>query len=268
MKSLRDTLQSLFGTTPESTPAVPSLLRDAAAAKPHIPLHYDYPLVPSIDALPPDPDGASSSPSQLDWAVSGEEWVTDSAFRGATSLTRGAPYVDPTSLEGHVKESPPALDYEPNPAEEDTGLRFSKGGRSPEPSPTRSVERTPTMEELFSGMATCDPRAFSKRLQQGVREVHDGNPVAFYTAAGISRSAYSRLISHPDRHPSKDTVLAMAAALRMTLPDAENFLRLAGYALSPHIPADLVWRRCFQTGIHDLAFIRKALVTRSPDHPS
>lgn len=266
MKSLRDTLQSLFGTTPESTPAVPSFLRDAAAAQPHIPLHYDYPLVPSIDDLPLDPDGTSASPPQPDWAVSGEEWLTDSACRGTTSLDRGAPHVDPASMEGHVAESSPQ-DYRPKPAEEDIGIRFSKGGRSPESSPTRTVERTPTMKELFSGMATCDPRAFSKRLQQGVREVHDGNPVAFYTAAGISRSAYSRLISHPDRHPSKDTVLAMAAALRMTLPDAENFLRLAGYALSPHIPADLVWRRCFQTGIHDLAFIRKALVARSHDHP-
>jgi len=83
--------------------------------------------------------------------------------------------------------------------------------------------------------------------------------VPFYRAAGISRSAYSRLISYPERHPSKDTALAMAAALKLDEKEAEAFLELAGFALSPSYLDDVVWRICFRRGIHDLATIRAYL---------
>lgn len=105
----------------------------------------------------------------------------------------------------------------------------------------------------------CDPRAFTNRIRQGVRDVYGGDAVPFYTNAGLSRSAYSRLISHPDRHPSKDTALAMAASLHLNLPGAEDFIRLAGYALSPSYPEDVVWRMCFERGVHDIRAIRSLL---------
>ena len=105
----------------------------------------------------------------------------------------------------------------------------------------------------------CNPRAFTNRIRQGVRDVYGGNAVPFYKNAGLSRSAYSRLISSPHRHPSKDTALAMAASLRLDLPAAEDFLRLAGYALSPSYPADVVWRMCFERSIHNLIVIRSIL---------
>ena len=112
---------------------------------------------------------------------------------------------------------------------------------------------------LETSVPALDPRTFSRRVVQGVKDVYGGNPVPFYTAAGLSRSAYSKLVSHPGRHPAKETVLAMAAALKMDLPKADSFLRLAGYALSDSIPADLVWRACFAGGVHHLPQIRKLL---------
>ena len=105
----------------------------------------------------------------------------------------------------------------------------------------------------------CNPRAFTNRIRQGVWDVYGGDAVPFYTNAGLSRSAYSRLISHPDRHPSKDTALAMAASLHLDLPGAEDFIRLAGYALSPSYPEDVVWRMCFERGVHDIRAIRSLL---------
>jgi hypothetical protein len=118
---------------------------------------------------------------------------------------------------------------------------------------------------LETSVPALDLRAFSRRVMQGVKDVYGGNPVPFYTAAELSRSAYSKLISHPDRHPAKDTVLAMAAAFKMTPPEAEGFLRLAGYALSESIPADLVWRACFAGGVHHLPQIRKLLAEFAAD---
>ena len=114
-------------------------------------------------------------------------------------------------------------------------------------------------EAVRLALVTLDPRAFSRQIMAWVNERFDGNPVPFYTAAGLSRSAYSKLISHPERHPAKDTVLAMAAAFQFSLPEAQSFLALAGYALSDAIPSDIVWQTCFRVGIHHLPQIRELL---------
>ena len=231
MKNLRNSLERLFGTDPESTPAVPSLLREVAAAESG-PRRFEYPLVASVEDLPPDLDSPEVPQELPDFAASDSAPSRDSGSQRLDGADDSLAGTDPGGI--FVRE------------------------------PVALYQRQPGNDDFLSGLAACDPRAFSKRLQRGVREIHDGNPVAFYTAAGISRSAYSRLVSHPDRHPAKDTVLSMAAALHMSLPDAESFLRLAGYALSPHIPADLVWHHCFQKGIHDLADIRNLLAQASP----
>ena len=148
----------------------------------------------------------------------------------------------------------------------DAGSRQGKGTSAEAPVERRSsLRRQPrysissVRNSLECAMAGLDPRAFARRIMEEVRTVYGGNPVPFYTAAELSRSAYSKLISHPDRHPSKDTVLAMAAAFKMDLPEAEAFLRLAGYSLSEWIPADLVWRACFAGGVHHLPQIRQLL---------
>lgn len=137
--------------------------------------------------------------------------------------------------------------------------------REEPPAPRFQVASSPrysiasTRSFLHGEFETFDSRAFSRRVVQGVKDVYGGNPVPFYTAAELSRSAYSKIMSFPDRHPSKDTVLAMAAALKMPLADAESLLRLAGYALSDSIPSDLVWRACFAGGVHHLPQIRQLL---------
>lgn len=109
-----------------------------------------------------------------------------------------------------------------------------------------------------------DERAFSRRILARIKQVYGGNPVPFYTAAGLSRSAYSKIMSHPERKPAKETVLAMAAALRMTLAEAESLLRLAGYSLSPAIGADIVWRNCFVHGVYGLPEVRSLLAQFAP----
>ena len=125
--------------------------------------------------------------------------------------------------------------------------------------PRKPADKPPSAPLPVNFAITCDVRAFSNRLHRGVNEVYGGNAAAFYRAADVPRSVYSRLISYPDRHPAKDTVLAMAAALHLDLPGAEEFLQLAGYALSPASRADQTWRWCFEHGVHDLARIRQIL---------
>lgn len=144
---------------------------------------------------------------------------------------------------------PPSPPPAPQPPEKprDSGIRFQLAATG---------DDDPTVQGLT---LDCDVRAFCNRLRQGVNEVYGGDAAAFYRAAGIGRSIYSRLISHPERHPSKATALAMAAALHLGLSDAEDFLQLAGYALSPAYPEDQTWRWCFIHGVYDIDRIKQLL---------
>ena len=142
-----------------------------------------------------------------------------------------------------------------NAPQTDSGMRWQKPGGADFPGDSGYP-----YDPLFDDFAReCTPRAFTDRVRRGVREVYGGDAVPFYRAAGISRSAYSRLISYPERHASKDTALAMAAALKLDEEGAKEFLELAGYAFSPSYPSDAVWRICFRRGIHDLPTIRALL---------
>ena len=171
--------------------------------------------------------------------------------------------------DGDLLPDPPPKCPNPNTQTTPEPELFGDGAPTPSQQPddqepeilfSRRITIPPEDDPLtFDIPHTCDVRAFCNALRQGVNTVYGGNPVPFYRAAGITRSAYSRLVSYPRLHPAKRTVLAMAAALHLDLPAAEDFLRLAGYALSPAIPADVVWRRCFEQGLHDLTLIKEHL---------
>ena len=51
----------------------------------------------------------------------------------------------------------------------------------------------------------------------------------------------------------------MALALRLSPDEAAAFLALAGYALSPSLPADRVWSLCLERGLFHLPSVLKLL---------
>lgn len=189
------------------------------------------------------PPSSPEPPEPIDWPTA------DASLLPADDVVAEpqAPWLEPAIAEEIQEEVQQAKLLR---EKEDTGIRLQRGGMS------SSRPYDPLFNDVFDN---CKPRAFTDRIRQGVRDVYGGNAVPFYRAAGITRSAYSRLVSHPERHPSKDTALSMAAALKLDEKGVEEFLGLAGYALSPSYPEDAVWRICFRRGIHDLATIRSLL---------
>ena len=127
--------------------------------------------------------------------------------------------------------------------------------------PSRTALRKAVDAELTAHPLSREERgAFSRAVREGVARVFGGDAPAFYRAAGITRFQYSKIVSHPERcHPSKDTVLRMALALRLSPDEAAAFLVLAGYALSPCLPADRVWAACFAHGLYHLPSVRRLL---------
>lgn len=64
--------------------------------------------------------------------------------------------------------------------------------------------------------------------------------VMVYKQANLSRKLFSKIRSSKGYMPSKRTAIALAIALKLSLPETEAFLKRAGYALSHAVKFDVI----------------------------
>ena len=67
-----------------------------------------------------------------------------------------------------------------------------------------------------------------------------------YHAAGIDRKLFSKIRSNRLYHPSKDTAIALAVALRLPYAEAEDLITRAGYSLSNSSKRDVLIEFCLK----------------------
>ena len=73
-----------------------------------------------------------------------------------------------------------------------------------------------------------------------------------YKRANIDRRHFSKIRSNPDYQPNKATVLALAVSLRLTVSEAEEFLKKAGYAFSSSSKTDIIVKYYIGKGCYDI----------------
>lgn len=93
---------------------------------------------------------------------------------------------------------------------------------------------------------------------QLIREKGLSEPVV-YRAAQIDRKLFSKIISNQEYKPSKDTCVALAYALRLSLQEANDLLSRAGYTFSHSNKRDIILEYFFSVGEYNIYEINDVL---------
>ncbi len=81
-----------------------------------------------------------------------------------------------------------------------------------------------------------------------------------YKAANLDRRLFSKFRVKREYTPKKTTVLALAVALRLDIPQTETLLDAAGYSLSAHRQTDVIVRWFMEKKIYDIYEINDMLL--------
>jgi len=95
------------------------------------------------------------------------------------------------------------------------------------------------------------PGDFAHTLDR-LREERELSPAELYKRANIDRRQYSRFMGPEGRHPSMNTAISFALALRLDRAEFDAFLQTAGYSLSDSSTRDVCIMYCLEKSIYDI----------------
>ncbi len=117
-----------------------------------------------------------------------------------------------------------------------------------------SEKESRSLEQLVKEVG----ESFHEKLFSRIRE-SGMSDVEVYKSAGVDRKLFSKIRNNPAYHPKKQTILALAIALKLNIDETVDLLARAEYALSPGNKGDLIVRFFIERGIYDIMSVNFAL---------
>ena len=169
-----------------------------------------------------------------------------------TRFSKAAPY-DPKENVFGGRENRYSLPVSEN---EDIRAVLSRATRD------MSVLESPAVKEYYHNWEKQNAvrKSFSSEVMRMVRERYT-KASRFYGPAGIDRRIFNKLKTDYEYKPSKNTAMRCCIGLHLNGKQAEELLKLAGFAFSPSDPSDLALRFCLDNGIWDIPSINYLLAS-------
>ena len=99
---------------------------------------------------------------------------------------------------------------------------------------------------------------FSEMLLRLIKESGEKNST-IYNRANIDRRHFSKIATHEDYQPSKQTVLAFAIALKLDFERTKDLLAVAGFSLTKSNISDLIVSFFIEYKIYDVDLVNRIL---------
>lgn len=114
--------------------------------------------------------------------------------------------------------------------------------------PEASLEAAPAGHKSFG-------ETFDFYMKKYLERFPDKKNPDIYKAAGLDKRRFSKMLSSrndPDYRPRKETVIALALGLRLSLAESEDLLQSAGCILSPRDKVDMKIQSFFAAGNYNI----------------